>query len=197
MLHEATLVLNRNWVPIDVTTVRHALVLVYQDVARVVNPEDYSTHDFSSWVALEIDAAVPCVRTVSLRVPLPEVIVLSFYAGYPHKSAAFTRRNLLKRDNYSCQYCGAEPGVDKLTIDHVLPRSRGGISSWENCVVACPTCNKRKGGCTPEEAGLRLRRRPFRPVWSPRLVLGRTRQKASWEKFVNHESAESKRAAAG
>ncbi len=79
----------------------------------------------------------------------------------------FSRRNVAKRDHYTCQYCGAQPGAEGITIDHVVPRSQGGTSSWTNCVAACETCNAKKSDRTPDRAGMKLRRRPFRPEWKP------------------------------
>ena len=88
-----------------------------------------------------------------LRLRVPEVIVLAEYDRLPTAAVTFSRRNIFKRDHWTCQYCGAQPGSEELTIDHVLPRSQGGISTWENCVLACVACNKRKADRTPEQAG--------------------------------------------
>ncbi len=93
--------------------------------------------------------------------PLPTVIRLRHYVRLPYKEVALTRRNVLHRDSHTCQYCGYE-GED-LTLDHVVPRSRGGLDTWENIVTACVRCNVRKGNRTPKEADMRLRRPPYRP----------------------------------
>lgn len=185
VLNEATLVLNRHWLPVDVTTVCRALAKVYEGAARVVHPADYSVHDFDSWASLAVAEGAPCVRTATLSLPLPEVIVLARYAGQPDRRVAFSRRNLFKRDRYTCQYCGKRPGTEELTIDHVLPRARGGVSSWTNCVLACLPCNARKGDKTLREAALTLRCAPVEPTWAPRLVVARWPRKASWAKFVS------------
>ena len=91
---------------------------------------------------------------------------------------------MFKRDHYTCQYCGVQPGTEELSIDHVVPRSQGGMSSWENCVLACVACNKRKADRTPEQAGMRLRKRPVRPTWKPLYADHRARI-ASWAKFIS------------
>jgi 5-methylcytosine-specific restriction endonuclease McrA len=103
----------------------------------------------------------------------------------PAKTVVFTRRNLYKRDRNTCQYCGRRPGTSELSIDHIQPRSRGGRSSWANCVLACMRCNRKKSNRLPAEAGLRLQREPVAPRWNPTLEipLGRVRQ--SWEHFVS------------
>ena len=100
----------------------------------------------------------------------------------------FSRRNVAKRDHYVCQYCGAQPGAESITIDHVLPRSQGGTSTWTNCVAACSRCNARKGDRTPEQAGMRLRRRPARPEWKPFYAAHGARVE-SWARFLAHEPA--------
>ena len=185
VLSQPTLVLNKSWLAIDTTPVLKAMQLLWAGAAKAVRPETYEAHGFESWADLAVPPDQPCVRTVSVEIPVPEVIVLTRYGGVPSRSVVFTRRNLYKRDRNTCQYCGAQPGTKELTIDHVLPRSRGGKSGWENCVLACVRCNRRKADRTPREAGLRLRCEPRSPRWVPILSapLGRVRQ--SWEKFVS------------
>ncbi len=187
ILNETALVLNRNWVPVDVTTVLKALCKVYDGAARVVCPKDYSIHDFDSWASLERTEGKGqrVVRTASLQIPVPEVILLARYGKLPGRHLAFSRRNLFKRDRFTCQYCGRQPGTEELTIDHVQPRSRGGTSTWENCVLACLECNALKADRTPHEARMTLRKQPIKPEWTPRLVVGKVSYKASWEKFLS------------
>jgi 5-methylcytosine-specific restriction endonuclease McrA len=103
----------------------------------------------------------------------------------PNPAAVFSRRNLFRRDHNQCQYCGLRPGTAELSIDHVFPRSRGGKSSWENCVLACMDCNRRKRDRTPEEAGMRMLKRPEKPRWSPVLEVPVGRVRQSWERFVS------------
>lgn len=102
------------------------------------------------------------VRTQEDTFPLPAVIRQRGYVRRGRRLVALTRRNLLCRDDFTCQYCGARPPLRELTMDHVLPSSRGGATTWENLVTACATCNRRKGNRTPEEANLRAVR-PTRP----------------------------------
>jgi 5-methylcytosine-specific restriction endonuclease McrA len=182
-----TLVLNRSWTAISTTSVRSALGLVYRDVARAVCTETFTPHDFDSWAALSVRkaAAGEYVQTVSLRIRVPEVVVLRHYGGFPRRTVAFSRRNLYRRDNFTCQYCGSQPGTELLSIDHVVPRSRGGRSTWENCVLSCIDCNKRKANRTLEEAGLRPSRRPHRPEGGPAFEISLGTRRASWERFVS------------
>ena len=156
-LDHRTLVLNRSWVAITTTTVREALSMVYQGAARVICADTYQAHDFDSWSEVGAAQDEPCVRTVENRLRVPEIIVLAAYDGFPSRTVAFSRRNLYRRDSYRCQYCGIKPGTEELTIDHVTPRCRGGRSTWENCVLACVDCNKRKANRTVSQAGVSAR----------------------------------------
>lgn len=185
VLSEPTLVLNRSWFAITTTTVRRALSLVASEAARVIRPDTYAVHGFDDWATLPVPRDEPCVRTASHRIRVPEVIVLSSYDGVPAKEMPFTRRNLFKRDVHTCQYCGRRPGTSHLTIDHVLPRSRGGTSSWQNCVLACVDCNHRKANRTPTEAGMALSRTPKTPAWTHSLELPEGRRREAWSPFVS------------
>ncbi|MCA9319323.1 MAG: HNH endonuclease, partial [Planctomycetes bacterium] len=126
----------------------------------------------------------PRVRGVGVVIRAPEVIVLARYDRLPRKQVPFTRRNLYKRDEHRCQYCGLRQPLDQLSIDHVVPRSRGGPSTWENCVLACLRCNVRKGDRPPQAVGMSLLRHPEKPEWSPCLGVHQGKRKTSWRKFV-------------
>jgi len=185
LLSQYTLVLNKNWLAIGVTSVRHAISLVFSGTARAIHPETYETHDFDSWTDLSASEGEPCIRTVSLRMPVPEIIVLQAFDGVPRRRVVFSRRNIFRRDRFSCQYCGSRSSPGMLTIDHVVPRSRGGRSGWTNCVLACFHCNARKGNRTLDQAGLRLLRKPGEPPWVPYFTIPLAHRRISWEKFVS------------
>ncbi len=183
-LTRPTLVLNRNWQPVGVATVARSLILVYSDNARIVDPHDYRLYTWADWSELRPGEGESFVQTLRYKLRVPEVVTLVRYDRVPANSVTFSRRNIFKRDRYTCQYCGVQPGSEELTIDHVLPRSRGGPSSWDNCVLACVACNKRKADRTPEEARLRLAHPPVRPQWRPYYAEQATRI-ASWSKFLS------------
>lgn len=185
VLSQRTLVLNRSWMAVTTTTVRRALSLVYQEAARFICPDSYETHDFDSWAELAVARDEPCIRTVSRQFRVPEVIVLTIYDGMPKRRVAFSRRNLYRRDGFSCQYCGAQPGSEELTIDHVVPRSQGGRTTWANCVLACVRCNMRKANRSLVQAGLRLRHVPKEPRWSWDVEISVGVRRASWEHFLS------------
>ncbi len=189
MLDRATLVLNRSWRPVHVTTVRRALCMVFRDAARIVCPQSLSVFTFEEWLAQPLAQDAPAIRSPSVRIAAPEVVLLARYDRVPCHEAPFTRRNLFLRDDFTCQYCGRHCASDHLSIDHVLPRSRGGATNWENCVLACVSCNARKADRTLKEAGLHLLRAPVRPRWSPYLNVRPNQRMESWTRFT----AESRR----
>ena len=161
-LQRPTLVLNRNWQPVHVATVERALVLLWNESARVVDPEDFQLYTWEDWARLRPAEGKPFVQAVRFRLRVPEVVALTAYDRTPQGAVTFSRRNVFKRDHFTCQYCGVQPGTEELTVDHVLPRSQGGMSSWTNCVLACVACNKRKADRTPEQAAMKLRKKPVR-----------------------------------
>ena len=185
VLDQRTLVLNRSWVAIDTTTVRKALVWMYRGLARAIAPESFETHDFASWTDLSVSHGEPCIHTINLQIRVPEIIILALYNEVPKKEVVFSRRNIYKRDRFTCQYCGEQPGSEELTIDHILPRAKGGKSSWENCVLACVECNRAKANRTPAEAGMLLKKSAVRPPWTPFISLKLGTRRASWERFVS------------
>ena len=115
---------------------------------------DFQLYTWADWSRLAPLEGEPFIQAVRFRLRVPEVIALSQYDRVPTSIVAFSRRNLFKRDHYTCQYCGTQPGSEDLTIDHVLPRSLGGLTNWENCVLACVDCNKRKANRSPQQAGM-------------------------------------------
>jgi 5-methylcytosine-specific restriction endonuclease McrA len=163
------------------------MVMLYREAARVILPEDYSVHDFDSWASLRVAEEEPCIRTVALRIKVPEVLLLTRYDDYPIRRIPFSRRNIYRRDRFRCQYCGKRGDPGELSVDHILPRSLGGTSSWANCVLACLDCNRRKASRTLKEAGMRLVHNPKEPTWSPTLHIPMARRKVSWQSFISDQ----------
>lgn len=139
------LLLNQDYSALTICSVQRAVVLILMRKAELVeaHPDRY-------------------VRSPSTRVPWPSIVRLKFFVSVPYKKVMLSRKNILRRDRFECQYCGSSR---RLTVDHVLPKSRGGRDRWDNLVAACVSCNNRKGNRTPEEAHMRLRRTPFRPSY--------------------------------
>jgi 5-methylcytosine-specific restriction endonuclease McrA len=166
ILNSKVLVLNRSYLPVHVTSVKRAFCLLYQGVARAVD-EQYRTFDFASWNALALEVEHERVGVVGGVIRVPRVLLLTAYERVPKRHVRFSRFNIYARDNNTCQYCARRLPRTELNLDHVIPRSRGGLSTWENVVCSCHSCNRRKGGQTPDEARMPLIRKPQRPQWTP------------------------------
>ena len=190
VLNQHVLVLNRLWQAVNICTARRALTLLFQGHAEVVlSGEDgaFRTFKFDEWRDLSRQESHPeCVCTVSFRIRVPRVILLVVYDRLPKKEVKFTRYNIFERDKNTCQYCGESFERSELNLDHVIPRDRGGPTTWENIVCSCVECNTRKGNHTPQEAGLHLIRKPKRPKWRPFVQINLTLyQHDSWKHFID------------
>jgi 5-methylcytosine-specific restriction endonuclease McrA len=180
-----TLVLNRGWIPVHVTAVRHALALVFTERAAVVCPETCAPFGFGEWIARGVPGGAPRIRGVRFEIAAPEVVVLRGYDKMPPRGVVFNRRNLTRRDENVCQYCGKRLAPERLTIDHIVPLSRGGDTDWDNCVLACHRCNGRKADLTPREARMKLLKLPAHPRWSPRYAIyARENRPRAWDQFL-------------
>jgi 5-methylcytosine-specific restriction endonuclease McrA len=164
--HRKVLVLNRQWTAVNVCPMDRALRLLYsfydpirdaagkiiapsQPKAKVIDPtQNYMEWTWEDWSAMKPRDGEDTVNNFRL----PEIIKLTRYDKLPHQRVHFNRRTIYKRDNHTCQYCGCQPGDSELTIDHVLPKAQGGLTTWENCVLACVQCNSQKADRIPEQA---------------------------------------------
>jgi 5-methylcytosine-specific restriction endonuclease McrA len=189
------LVLNKHYMALRVVNVRRAFSLLFRDLAEVVHVEDgqYLAYDFEEW--REVSQARrrfepeqhDWIRTVRFYLAVPRIIRLMIYDRLPKQEVKFNRRNIFARDMNRCQYCGKRFASSELSLDHVVPRSRGGVSTWANVVCACLQCNVRKGGRLPHEAGMHLITPPRRPRRCPSLAIRLSDSKyASWKQFLDH-----------
>jgi 5-methylcytosine-specific restriction endonuclease McrA len=183
------LVLNRLWQAVNVCSAERAFALLCTDHAQVVFEDEngFNTFSFEDWCGYSIDhPEESMVRTISSSIRMPRVILLSVFDRLPKKEVKFTRDHVFERDGGACQYCAQTFEKKILTLDHVIPRERGGITSWTNVVTCCLRCNQRKANRTPEEAGMRLPREPRKPHWRP-FVEGSHVKRAhiSWTHFLN------------
>jgi 5-methylcytosine-specific restriction endonuclease McrA len=197
-LNSSVLVLNRFYMAVHVISVRRALVLLYRELAEVIHVEEgmYSNFDFAAWREASIyfaavgDENVEWIRGVGFSLQVPRVVRLNRYDKVPKQTLRFNRRHVFARDENTCQYCGTDYSSTHLSLDHVLPRSRGGQTNWENVVCCCLSCNTKKGNRTPKEANMRLIRPPKKPRHSPILKLKLENPKyAVWRNFVQHSAA--------
>lgn len=194
-LDAKVLVLNRLYMALRVVSARRAFSLVMRELAEVIHVEEgqYQSYDFESWAELsDLQRRFEphkhdWVRTVRFDIAAPKVIRLLGYDRVPQQHVKLNRRNLFARDRNRCQYCGRSFPTSELSIDHVTPRAQGGNDSWENLVCACVRCNARKGGRTPEQAGMHLTVKPVRPRRNPLISLRLGQEKySSWKAFLDN-----------
>ena len=165
-MSKQVLVLNASYEPLSLVSVRRAIVLVLREKAEL----------------LEVTRQV--LRSSRQTIPIPLVIRLVHYVRLPHRKVPSTRAAVMLRDAYTCQYCGESPGRQLLTVDHVIPRSRGGAHDWDNLVSACACCNQKKGSLTPQEASMQLIRKPFEPTYVALVLLSNPTAAQRWETLM-------------
>lgn len=185
MLNTNVLILNRSFLAIDITTVRRAFAMLYNDVARAVD-EQYAIFDFKSWSELSVHAGHDSVGLVDRMIRVPRVVLLQAYDRIPKRHVRFSRHNIYLRDKNTCQYCGCSLARKELNLDHVVPRSCGGMTTWTNVVTSCIECNRRKGGHLLKEVGMSLLRSPKRPRWTPfSIYTHKNGHYREWIPFLN------------
>lgn len=208
VLSNRVLVLNKLWTPVGTCSIQRAISLLFGEYndgepkAKIIDPSlDFQTFTWSDWAELKPNEEDICIHSSDMKFKLPEVVLLTKYDKMPNQKVRFCRRTLYKRDNNRCQYCGIRPGSGEVSIDHVIPKSRNGKTTWENCVLACTQCNSQKGDKLPEEAfkgslpkesaknwrgpsPMRLIKLPKKPRYS---LLGayKTRIPNSWSHFIS------------
>lgn len=189
----SVLVLNKAFVPVHVVNARRSITLLYRELAEVIHIEDglYNNFDFETWMeystflAEEKDDINDWLRGINFELMVPRVVRLYRYDRVPKQTLRFNRKNLFARDHHRCQYCSRQLPTHQLSFDHVVPKSRGGDTSWLNVVCCCLKCNSFKGNRTPHEADMKLIRKPTQPFFSPVLSVKMEDPKySSWGSFV-------------
>lgn len=192
-LHASVLVLNRAYVAIHIVHVRRAFTLLYRELAEVLDVDEgqFGNYDFSGWLEIsqlrseEKSPHDDWVKSVNFDIQVPRVIRLLRFDRIPKRTTRFNRKTLFARDEHTCQYCALTLPASQLSLDHVVPKSRGGKTTWENIVCCCLRCNTRKGGRTPQEARMKLLRPPAKPRQSPLLAHKLQNPKYStWRQFI-------------
>ncbi|GAB61654.1 MAG: HNH endonuclease [Candidatus Jettenia sp.] len=196
-LESSVLVLNKFFMALHVVSAKRAFALLCKETAEVISIDDgkFSSYNFENWKDVSLYKAksglpeednVSWIRTVSFEIEVPKIIRLLFYDKLPQSSVKFNRRNIFARDENKCQYCGQRFPTSELSLDHIVPKTYHGKTTWTNIVCACTECNKKKGGRTPEQAGMRLKRKPVKPKHSPILSLKlRSDKYRSWKQFLD------------
>ena len=202
------LLLNRNWSAVGVVGLHRAVTLLFSEYedgepkARVITPPpkgSYEVWDWGDWAAMKPDEGEEGLVSASVIYRIPEVVLLTRYESVPVHKINFCRRAIWKRDDFTCQYCGRRPPQDECTLDHILPKSIGGDTSWTNCVLACYQCNSQKADRRPENAyrpkdkkkarkwtgpsPMRLLNRPQKPEYS--IIRDRTKPLDTWKHWLD------------
>jgi Restriction endonuclease len=184
MIDGHVLVLNRNFQPIHVTSIRRAITLFYKGHVRAVDAE-YRTYDFRNWQDIPVQPRDAYISTPSRQILVPHVVQLLAFERMPRQEVKFSRGNIYLRDHNRCQYCGRKFPSSELSLDHVIPISRGGKSTWDNVVCACLPCNVKKGNKLLFECGIQLRKQPFKPKWHPLHRLQGRNFPDIWKNFLD------------
>ena len=209
------LVLNRSWIPVDVTTVPRAIMKLFkvhehgsykgQPKARIIDPAmDFQTFSWADWEKIKPQPGDDVIRGIGREFRLFDVIMLTEYDKQPSQRLHFSRSTIWRRDAMKCQYCGCKISTKATyegTIDHIIPKSKGGLTTWENCVLACIVCNSQKADRTPEDAIKPKKQLPDRPVWrgpspmklrsvpvKPKMTLlrgDRKHMRPNWKSFIS------------
>jgi len=197
-LNSSTLVLNRSWLAVQICSVKRAISLIYQGHADVVD-QDYQSYDFSHWSQVSqqmVYDPADFISSPSVTIKIPRIIVLKFYDKLPKRDISFSRKNIFERDKFTCQYCGKKPQDRKaamkrmeennLNLDHIVPRSRGGKTTWANIVCACYKCNTKKGNRLLSELGWKLKKKPEEPAWQPTINIPmKVTPRKEWVNFLD------------
>lgn len=196
-LESSVLVLNKFFMALHVISAKRAFVLLCKETAEVISVDDgkFNSYNFDTWKDVSIYKAksglpdedyASWIRTVSFEIEVPKIIRLLFYEKLPRSNVKFNRRNIFARDENRCQYCGQKFPTSELSLDHIVPKAHDGKTTWMNIVCACTDCNKKKGGRTPVQAGMKLIRKPAKPKHSPILSLKlRSDRYRSWKQFLD------------
>jgi 5-methylcytosine-specific restriction endonuclease McrA len=189
------LVLNKHYMALQIIGAKRALSMLYRQLAEVINYEqgNYLNYDFESWCEIsELSRQFQpekhdWISTVNFNLAVPRIIRLLSYDRLPKKQVKFNRRNIFARDKNRCQYCGKKFSTTELSLDHVIPKSLGGESTWENLVCSCTGCNAKKGGRTPGQARMHLINKPVKPKRNPMIHIQLSHHRYhSWKQFLDN-----------
>jgi len=187
MLNNPCLVLNKSWTPVRIESVRNSLARVFAGTSFLLNEKDYSIYDWNAWQKIPIQEDDQIITTTSGCIKTPYITILKNYNKIPKIRLKLCKKNILLRDRYTCQYTGRKLSFEESSLDHVLPRSRGGKTEWTNLVTCCKKINLQKADKTPQEAGLILLSKPVKP--SGNILFARNSRIVydCWLKFLDKE----------
>ena len=183
-LNEHVLVLNKSWLAVRLKTLQKTIKLIFSGRAEIVDKKDFSVWSWEKWASRKYVSG-DFIQTTSGKIILPEIIILKNYNKIPKHTIRFSKRNVFIRDEYFCQYSGKKVNMNTGDIDHIIPRSKGGTDNWENVVVCCKEINRKKADKLPEEAGLKLLKKPSKPNPTALFIDPKIKIKESWKNFLN------------
>lgn len=185
---KSVLILNKNWIAINTTTPKHSFGLLYNENAKSLDFSNGGMNllNWYEWISLSINENEDSIKTIRGCIKIPTIIVLNHFDKIPRQLAKFTQNNIWERDNFTCQYTGKKLTKKSGNIDHVIPRARGGKSTWDNCVLAHKDVNSKKANKTPEEIGLKLLKKPSEPRVMPvSFYIKNEYNIKEWDFFIN------------
>ena len=193
VLDHPVLVLNRYWQPVHTCSVRRSLHLLctgHAEIVQVEGEERFKTHDLASWVRYSAQfGGAEMIHGARIAILVPKIVVLAMYDRLPRLEVKFSRRNVFLRDKFTCQYCAKTLPETQLNLDHVMPRDKGGRTTWENIVTSCFRCNTRKANKLPQEADMHPLHKPVAPRWKPLFGIRENGLgDVSWAHFIDPDS---------
>jgi 5-methylcytosine-specific restriction endonuclease McrA len=184
------LTLNNAWIPVDIIDYQDCFRLMCKEHAKALETihDSYALHTMDSWLDLHMHEQYDKVHTISMAVPVPEIIVLTEYGKIPRRLIKLSKHNLLARDGFKCAYCDKDLDINSMTVDHIIPRSKGGQTTWENCISSCASCNHKKADAHPE-GRFKLDELPKSPtnastIHNIRGKIGKSEVPQSWKHFL-------------
>jgi len=180
--------LNKNWNPMSIIPIWKAMSKIGNERAVILDPETYQKYTLDEWRKVEVKEGDRFIQTAHAQIKVPEIMILTEYDKADLREVKLSKRNLLIRDNYTCQYTGKLLTMDTATMDHVIPQTRGGKSTWENLVMCCTEANAKKADKSLAESGFKLAVKPCKPKWNPVFArfahLANRNVPASWKQFI-------------
>lgn len=183
-LNKPILVLNKLWLAIRIKTLKEAIKILSRGRACVVNPNDYQMYKWEDWIKVKVLEDEDYIKASHYKIKIPEVIVLISYKEVPNYNIKFSKKNIFKRDRYICQYTGKEVSLNNADVDHIIPKSKGGKTTWDNCVVCSKDVNRKKSDKLLNDTKYKLIKKPKKPTYISLLIDKKMKIPKSWEKFI-------------
>lgn len=187
ILKKEVLILNKSWAPIRIQTVLDAFNLVYRKRASIIDVKNYNVYGWEEWAKQEILKDEECIKTSRFSFKIPKVIVLTYFNQIPKYKVNLNKKAIFERDNFECQYSGKKVSLKSGNLDHIIPKSKGGKRTWDNIVCCDAKINSFKDNRTPDEAGLRLRKKPKKMNYKKTILTYKEDMPEEWKMFLKEK----------